>query len=357
MNIRNIKFAIVVIALIFSSPSIQAEQICNNFDAEPEHFKSVYSRAKALGTEICLSFGEKINNNELADQYAAFVDHVSEQTAEAFQGKSFLPELLTQMQHFSDLAKNGVEKKTLPSFVTQEDSRESSGGLDSTKVFFFFTSTDKKGSADLGADECNQADLPSCKDLFESLETAIEQYKKPYSSLSGTDLSRRTAVLSAEWNRYLEVARSQTLLDALLTTTLELDHLSQNRLVGPMQRQWFAIHPSIVIENVSDAADGDQLVEALAIEWIGVNWWNKKTSPIGYPIGISLASIYSDRSTVDDDGHGLMIHIDNSISIGWVNHGGDDGVFVTVDFLNLFAKKKKRWNEYRDKIKEISAGN
>ncbi len=353
MNFRNIKCAIVFTALIFSSPSILAEQVCNNFDAEPEHFKLVYSRAKALGTEICLSFGEKINNNELAEQYAAFVDHVSEQTTTAFQGKSFLPEILIQMQHFSDLAKNGVEKKALPSFVTQEDSSD----LDSTKIFFNFSSWNNMGSADLGADECNQADLPSCKDLFGSLQTAIEQYKRPYSLLSGTDLSKRTAVLNAEWNRYLEEARPQTLLDALLTTSLELDHLSQNRLVGPMQRQWFAIHPSIVIENVSDAADGDQLVEALAVEWIGVNWWNKKTSPFNYPIGISLASIYSDRATVDDDGHGIMIHIDNSISIGWVDHGGDDGVFVTVDFLNLFAKKKQRWNDYRDKIKEISAVN
>ena len=350
MAFKNLKLLLILAATILSSPSIQASS-CDNFDNEPEYFKSIYNRARALGTEICLSYGTTIEYESLVNQYTAFANHISEQTAITFRNKSFSADMVVQMKLFSDLAKRGVDKSKLPSFVTMSDDSD----LDSTGLFFQFSSSNTMGRVDLAAEECKAVDKnPGCKALFESLAVAIEQYKKPYSSMSGDELSQKTEVLTDAWNQYFDVARSQTLLDALLTSALELDHLAQDRLVGPMPRQWFAIHPSIIIENVSSAVDGDQLAEALAIEWIGVNWWDENSSPIGYPVGISLASIYSDRSNVDDVGHGLMIHIDNTVSIGWADHGGDNGFYVTFDFLNVFAEKKQRWNDYRDKIKELT---
>lgn len=72
---------------------------------------------------------------------------------------------------------------------------------------------------------------------------------------------------------------------------MEQDYLFRERLVSPMENLWFLVHPSIVIENVGDAIDGEQEQIGLVVEWIGVNWWNEETSSIGYPIGISIASI------------------------------------------------------------------
>jgi hypothetical protein len=139
----------------------------------------------------------------------------------------------------------------------------------------------------------------------------------------------------------------------VLTTAMAQDHLAQSRLVGPMEKQWFALHPSIVIENVSDAADGDELAEALAIEWIGVNWWDADSSPIKYPFGVSLVSVYSDRVDVEEVGHGLMFHFGNSMSIGITDHDGDTGVAVTVDVLSLMARKKQHWESYKTELESI----
>ncbi|MCG7964462.1 MAG: hypothetical protein N0E54_17305, partial [Candidatus Thiodiazotropha taylori] len=201
--------------------------------------------------------------------------------------------------------------------------------------------------------ECKLQDEPQCEELISSLEVAINQYVKPYNHLSGKRLSELAGKLESEWGGYFEKSRPQTLLDSMFTTFMEQSYFSQNRLLGPMSRQWFAIHPSLVIENVGNAIDGDELAPALAIEWIGVNWWDKKTSAVGYPIGISLSSVYSDRSSAKDIGHGLMFHFDNSFSLGITNHDGETGFYVTVDVLNIFAKKKQRINHYKDEITGI----
>ena len=219
--------------------------------------------------------------------------------------------------------------------------------------FFGFTNSITDDSFDLEDPGCQQSGGASCAELFESLKIAIEQYKKPVDSLAGSDLSVKAGLLMQDWDRYFEIARPQTLWDALFTTVMEQDHLAEDRLVGPMDRQWFVVHPSIVIENISAAEDGDELSEALAIEWVGVNWWNADTSPIGYPFGISLTSVYSDRVEVEEVGHGLMLHFGNSISLGWTDHDGDDGWLVTVDFLSLMARKKQHWESYKDNLEAI----
>jgi hypothetical protein len=350
MNIRKLLLLLLMVCTGLGGSLAFAEELCEKFDPEPRHFKSLYEQSKKLGKEICLSYGAKINSTGITQQFAVFANQAAQQVETKFAGKSFLDDLLIQMQHFSDLAQRGVDKATLPTFEVRDDT----ANLDSTKIIFQFKSWDVEGTANSAAAECTQEGLATCRELLDSLATAIEQYKKPYVHFSGKKLSERASILSAEWDRYFETARSQTLWDALLTTYMEQDYLAQSRLVGPMQKQWFLIHPSIVIENVSAAVDGDELSGALAIEWIGINWWDENSSPIGYPIGISLASTYSDRVSVDDIGHGLMFHFDNSFSVGWADRDGDAGIYVTVDFLNLMTKRKQRWEDYREKIESIA---
>jgi len=344
-------FIVFAFALVFAvnHSRLSAEVICDNFSPEPVYFKSLYQKGKSLGKEICLSFGKDINSTHVLLQYEEFAESAIQAVSTEFAGISFKADLIAQMTHFLTLAKKGVDKSVLPTFRLAADTSD----LDSTGLIFQFTDWDTQGIAEVEAVECNTSAERTCKALLESLAIAINQYKEPYVKFSALDFTKKVSVLNTLWDSYFEKSRSQTLLDAVLTTTMEEDYLAQDRLVGPMQKQWFLVHPSIVVENVSAAAEGNQTKQALAIEWIGVNWWNKQSSPIGYPFGVSLASIYSDRAGVDDSGHGVMFTFNNSFSIGWADHGGDNGVYVTVDFLNLFAEKKARWNDYRDKIQEL----
>ena len=350
-NYQSTKVILLLLIASFSflSKPVLAEALCEQFGAEPKHFQSLYQQAKALGKEICLSYGEKINSDDLEKQYKIFANQAAQQAVRAFADKSFIDDLMVQMQHFVDGAQQGVIKANLPTLQVKK-----ANSFTSKEVFFNFSDWDEAGSFKTTDTECNVQGQPTCKALLDDLSIAIEQYKKPYVHLSGKKLSERTSVLSAEWDHYFETARSHTLLDATLTTFMEKDYLAQDRLVGPMQKQWFLIHPSIVVENVSGASNGDKISEALAIEWIGVNWWHEDSSPIGYPIGVSLTSVFSDRASVEDIGHGLMFHFDNSISVGWADHDGSDSFYVTVDFLNLLAEKKARWADYRKSIEDIA---
>jgi hypothetical protein len=347
MKIRNLIWLLLICVAALGSTPVFAQSTCDNFDEKPTHFQALYQQARKLGTEICLSFGQNIPP-ELDQQFVEFARAAGESAAAAFASTEFSEQMNIQMQHFAALAEAGINKGKLPSFITPED-------LQSEKdaVFFRFNDWNTEGHAVLDDPGCEQSGGASCQALFDSLRTAIEQYKKPFSSRSGEDLSKRAQELMAEWDRYFEQARSQTLLDAVLTTAMAQDHLAQSRLVGPMEKQWFALHPSIVIENVSDAADGDELAEALAIEWIGVNWWDADSSPIKYPFGVSLVSVYSDRVDVEEVGHGLMFHFGNSMSIGITDHDGDTGVAVTVDVLSLMARKKQHWESYKSELEGI----
>jgi len=333
------KLILLVISLCFVAPVFAAGnddkviRACESFDKKPTHFQALYENAKALGKAICLSIGTRPDNSQLNQQYLKFAEQVNTEVATFFVSKSFAHDLNLLMQHFVDNARLGVDKNAFPSFVFEANDR-----------LFYFDDTEAVGEINLESNECQQP--PGCKVLFEALQTTINQYKKPHGHLSGLNLEKESAILKGAWIDYLDNARSQTLLDSWLTTYMELDYLAQDRLVEPMPTQWFLIHPSLVIENVSEAADGDQVSEALAIEWIGFNWWSEKTSPLGYPFGASLVSTFSDRAEIDDQGIGFMLHFNNSLSVGVTDHDGDSGWFVTLDVLSLFSQKKQRWEDY-----------
>ena len=348
MNLLKI-FSLVILLSANFTFTVNAADNCNNFDPEPVHFKALYNDSKQLGKAICDSLGKTMDLDSLVGQYVNFATKIDKVVDENFITTEYYDELKAQVAHFKTLAKLGMDKANLPYFKVNKNPFN----FDDTHLYFHFSAKnwDVEGDVDTASPKCNEA--PSCKVLLESLAVAINQYKEPYVRLSANATSKKITVLRKAWDNYFEEARSQTLWDAVLTTNMEEDHLTQDRLVGPMQRQWFLVHPSLVIENVSDAFDGEETQQGLAVEWLGVNYWNKETSPVGMPLGISLASIYSSRPNVDDAGHGLMLTFNNSLSIGWADHGGDDGYYVSVDFLGLLTKKKERWTDYKDKIKKL----
>ena len=150
--------------------------------------------------------------------------------------------------------------------------------------------------------------------------------------------------LNARWDDFLEISKSQTALEVLLTTQLNRSHFRQNHLVGPPPFQVIAFHPNLVYDDLDMAADGEQKELGLSVEWIGVNFWDWEI-----PFGVSFASVYADRASVDDVGHGLQFHIYNRYSIGWAKHDGDSSVYVTVDLLKWFIDKRAQYKSYRDK--------
>lgn len=327
--------------------TVNAADNCDNFDPEPPHFKALYNDSMQLGKAICDSLGNTMGLDSLVGQYVEFANKIEQVVEADFKSTEYYDELKVQVAHFKALSGYGVDKATLPYFKVIKHAFN----LDDTNLYFYFESWDTVGDVDTASPACNQA--PSCKELLESLAVAINQYKEPYVRLSADATTKKITVLRKAWDNYFEEARSQTLWDVVLTTKMEEDYLTQDKLVGPMQRQWFLVHPSLVVENVSDAHDGKETQQGLAVEWLGMNWWNKEASPIGVPFGISLASIYSSRPDVDDAGHGVLMTINNSMSIGWADHGEHDGYYVSVDLLSLMTEKKERWTDYKEKIKEL----
>jgi hypothetical protein len=177
--------------------------------------------------------------------------------------------------------------------------------------------------------------------------TALKEAINPYQLNANAYTAFKTRVkllkLADDWDAYFEKGRPQTFWDISVTTLLEYKYLKKDELVGPPKRQWFVLHPNVVIENLRAAPAGDRLGGALTIEWIGVNWWNLKI-----PFGVSLTSLYSDRPGVRDVGHGLTLYFANKYCIGWANHGGDNGFFVSLDALKLVDSKKAKLEQYRD---------
>lgn len=93
-----------------------------------------------------------------------------------------------------------------------------------------------------------------------------------------------------------------TTLDLIVTSLFESKHMQTGYIVGPPKKQWFAIHPNMVLQYHEGAAKGDQFKLGTSLEWLGVNWWGE--SPIGIPFGASIMTVSSppgrlrQRSTV-----------------------------------------------------------
>lgn len=192
----------------------------------------------------------------------------------------------------------------------------------------------------------------NCLAKYRALNYLIDRLGASFRSEKIDRWLQHVAALDADWAQFTKEARSQTFTDIWLTTFLynrteNFDHYLQ----GPPKTQYFTLHPSIIIENVSDALDGEQLNEAIAIEVIGFNRWKGAMVCFGLPCGASVIATYSDRPDIKESGWGLMVHLDNKYSFGATKHGKHTGFFVTLDLLKIFESKKTQIEAYRKSIK------
>jgi len=84
------------------------------------------------------------------------------------------------------------------------------------------------------------------------------------------------------------------------------------------------------------------------LEIIGVNWW--RNTKWYKPSGVSAIALYTDRAGIDDVGYGVAIHFASKFTLGYADHGGSDGYFISVDLLELLKDKKTLLNEYRGSL-------
>ena len=175
-----------------------------------------------------------------------------------------------------------------------------------------------------------------CGPLFDEF---LHYYNYAHTTLAAKgalSFARSINSLSKQWTNYLNNTRSQTPLELLINSKL-FAHKELGQFAPPPDRQLIILHPSLVVENVDDAIEGEQTLEAIMVEFFGINWWRR--SAWYRPSGASIIASYSDRPGVDDIGYGVAIHFRSLYSIGYVNHGGADGVLLSFDLLKLLENK------------------
>lgn len=193
---------------------------------------------------------------------------------------------------------------------------------------------------------CQAMGFSSCDKALEDLSLAIEPYNYFIKEGHTANVIKSLNKLNREWDSFSERSRYQTFIDKWLTTEIYSDQLNGKEWSMPPKYQYFLMHPSVVLDHFDSAEKGTQSEPGLAIEWIGINKWNGK-----FPMGVSLASVYADRSAGKRIGHGLMLHFDNSYSIGFANRGsGDNSVFINLNLFNWFTEKQDKYQTYKDKI-------
>lgn len=183
-------------------------------------------------------------------------------------------------------------------------------------------------------------------------EAALKEFEIIYNYAHSTlaqpiafELSKRLSLLEKEWSLFYTESKYQTIWELALNGTLFRKENKEHEFAKPPSWQLVFMHPSIVIENVDDAIDGDQLKEAIMIEAIGADWW--KQDKWFLPSGGSIIATYSDRSGVDDWGYGVALNFDSKFTLGASDHDGDIGFFITIDFLKLIQDKTKTIKMYR----------
>jgi hypothetical protein len=199
-------------------------------------------------------------------------------------------------------------------------------------------------------------DNNSCKVLAQGLTCfqVIDQLSKTTKTINSSvnvetleQTYEKLGLYSKAWDDYFTKARSQTFLELSVNTALYKDELQKGENVLPPNYQAILFHPTVAIEYVKDAKDGEQQKDALVMEWIGINFWNARI-----PWGASIISSYSDRQSVQDNAWGVMLHVNNNYSIAYTKHDDSSGILLTVDLLKLFEDKGSNLENYKTKIEK-----
>jgi hypothetical protein len=346
------KYLNVLLIALLAAPALAEEKQVPEISCVVEknpvvYFKELQGKAEATSNVLCKAFKDYIAEGRydvrlVRKQFEEF----SESTVDALSSI----QVNGIFDHQNDDYNNKVDKlnKALSNFDINDmhlpnfdvfPGRVSGGEKRPYGEFSAFESDDGKFYFK-NANECgNFQPETTCKVILEDFEDAFNPYRSSYKSLYNNEEGLET--LRRDWDRFLEVSKSQTSIEVWLTTLANRSHFKKNHLVGPPPFQIIAFHPNMIYNSLDKAGDGSQMEYGLGVEWVGINFWDKKI-----PFGLSATSIYVDREEVKDVGHGIQFHIYNKYSVGWAKHGGQDSFYVTIDLLKLFSEKHTQYEKY-----------
>ncbi|WP_133297443.1 hypothetical protein [Motiliproteus coralliicola] len=193
---------------------------------------------------------------------------------------------------------------------------------------------------------CKRMGFSNCIEALHDLRKAIDPYRYFVVAAHTKSVINSLSILNKKWDEFSDNSRHQTFVDKWLTTEIYHDQFNGRDWATPPKYQYFLLHPGIVVDHFSAASSGEQTELGLSVEWVGINKWDGKI-----PLGISITSIYSDRSSGKQVGHGVMLHVDNDYSFGIVDRGdGDTSVFVNLNFFKWFGEKQDKYGAFKEKL-------
>jgi hypothetical protein len=178
--------------------------------------------------------------------------------------------------------------------------------------------------------------VTGCREVFDEFEIVTKKLSVFQRYHTSKQFEAYTASKKKEWDKFSDNSRFMTFVDVAFTSWVYRNRLSlSNDLNSPPPYQLFAFRPSIIYEHLGDAPKGKRDKFGVAVEWLGINAWDWKL-----PVGVSIASVYSDRESAKSIGHGLMFHFKNDFSVGWANRSGENSFYINFEFKDWFSEKQ-----------------
>ena len=313
------------------------------------HFAAVQRSAVQLNAKFCDALNNPVANELPIADLGAFGLFAEAEANSRFLGTGEQSGVSDVMRAFaSSLNRGNSFPVTMPDLETIPSDDARGGGPD--PIGYALTT---RGSVEQVIDSdsdatCISKSGVSCSTLILDLDHALQPYKRSYQVFVTDKNAVLLTGLQSDWNDFFDTGRSMTTLDLFFTSIMERKHMRQGFLVGPVKRQWFALHPNVIMQYTDISPKGERFKAGLSIEWFGVNYW--QDSILGIPLGASLTSVYSDRADLKSVGHGLTLHFDNRFTVGWTTHGSEDAFHISADLLALFIEKKNAFENYKDKV-------
>lgn len=348
---------ITLVLLCLSVPTLAAEPAstidCNAFEeqaiADSNIYKDVHTKAVSIASAMCFSLRNifdggsplagKTADEKITQVLAEFGAFAAQALKDDFpETKDSVIKLNENVEEMEEqLASTNLATGRFPEFKT---AMTIEGGY---KGYFSSAVRAEKFSFPRDLEDCRKVREANkdCKAVFNDYKEAFNAYRQAYDQFV-TGVNKHLLInLNEDWNRFLEVSKSQTGLEVWLTTLWHRDLFKKDHIVGPPPTQVIALHPRLVYEYVDTAVDGDNAEFGVAVEWVGMNWWDMRV-----PLGFSVASVYADRVSVPSVRTGIMLHIDNKYSIGWGHRSGANSIYFSLDLLQLLQGKKQQYERF-----------
>lgn len=207
------------------------------------------------------------------------------------------------------------------------------------------------------ADTASSACAQATRIAAEAVRTAyLVQGVAQYSHLDDLhDGYVHVSRLLKQWEVYSTETRPQLIHELWVNSRL-YEKTKGEGMTSPPDSQVILVHPSVAMEYVHGADKGSRFQPALLIEWAGYNRWtwkDRNSTQMENAWGGSLVSSVSDRAGTTSMGHGFVIHYKHVYSFGVTRHGGDTGIFVSMDVQKLLMNKQEKYQEVIDAFKVL----